>query len=106
MSQSQSDNFAKQANAAVLTIMQHAVTRKLPPILSIDIYQGAQQVNVRVHDGYEAWLNSLVIVEEKNEAAASRTGWWRSEWQAQLPDTGVTFNLIAYREAPLQAVSA
>lgn len=104
--QTEGETFAKQANAAVAAIMAHAIEHRLPTIMSIDVYQGAQQLNVRVHEGYDRWLNSLVLVTETNEPAALGNGWWRSEWTVQLPDTGVSFNLIAYREQPLQAVSA
>lgn len=103
---SKRENFSKQANAAVLAIMQHAVDHDLPPVLSVDVYRGVGRVNVRVAEGHEAWLNSLMVLGEQNESAERvAPAWWRTDFQVQLP-VGVVFDLIVYRGQPLSAVSA
>lgn len=101
----QQENFTRQANVALLAIFQHAVDHGLPSPLSLDLYASRQQISLRVPGGHDEWLQSLVIIREQNEET-HRARYFRTAWTVQLPDTGVVFTLVAYREQPLMAVPA
>lgn len=101
----QQENFAKQANVALLAIFQHAVDHGLSSPLSIDLYRATQKVSIRLYSGHEDWIQSVVVLEEDNEKVGTGPS-MRTAWTVQLPESGVVFDLVTYREQPLMAVPA
>lgn len=105
MSQNKQKNFTKQAPAALLAIMQHAVDHGLSAPWAIDVSPGDQAIRLRLMGReHAAWVQTLVVVDEHNEKH-DRPGWLRTSWVVQLPDTGVRFDIVTYREQPLAVLT-
>jgi hypothetical protein len=91
--------FEKQATVALLAIMQHSVDHDLSVPMSIDVASRDQSIRLRVATGHAEWIRSLVVDAEDNEDG-QLPGFVRTSWQVRLPETGVRFDLVTYREFP------
>lgn len=100
------ETFSKQASVAILAIAQHTVEHQLTVPMSIDVDSRDQSIRIRVAGGHEQWLNTLCIDDEVNEPGSVAT-FLRTAWSVRLPESGVRFELVTYRQRPiLTAVSA
>lgn len=114
----ETETFSKQTPIALHAITGHMVEHNLSAPMSIDILPGEQVIRIRLGGGVvaqDAWINSVCIDDEVNEVIDSpvlksitgNSAGIRTAWSVRLPDSGVTFEVVAYRLAPvLTAVPA
>lgn len=106
------ETFTKLVPIALNAITTHMVDHDLPAPMSIDVLPSEQVIRIRLIGGIEAqdsWVNSVCIDDEVNEVLDSpvlkvitgNAAGLRTAWSVRLPDSGVTFELVAYRQAPI-----
>lgn len=109
MFQTKSETFDRQVPVAMAALGQHMHEHQLRAPLNIDFHRDAERIEIRViGDPAEqaAWLASVVIEKETNEAVHP-SGYVRTSWLVRLPAMELLlFELVTMRPAPLQAVSA
>lgn len=99
------ENRAKHAPLAIIAILQHQLAHDLSTPWAIDISPGDSSVRIRLMGReHAAWMATLVVVEENNEETPE-PGFLRTSWRVRLPDTGVEFDIVTYREQPMVALT-